>query len=51
MTLRDLGYTSCIDDLDADTATCLIAIKNEITKQENETREKSIKKGRGKSGR
>lgn len=51
LTLKELGYTSNIDELDAETATCLITIKSEITKQENELKEKSYKKGRGKRGR
>lgn len=48
--LAGLGYTSNINDLDCYTASCLVNIKAEINKQENEEREKSIKKGRSKRG-
>lgn len=49
--LAELGYNCSWHDLDAATATCLIIIKSELTKQENEAREKSAKKGRAKRGR
>lgn len=51
MVLKDLGYNSDIGELDSETATCLIAIKAEITTQENEIRNKSLKKGGKKRGR
>jgi hypothetical protein len=48
--LAELGYHSSLDNLDSITATCLVNIKAEITKQENEERDKNAKKGRRKRG-
>ena len=45
--LIELGYTSSLDDLDSHTATCLVNIKAELTKQENEEQKKTSKRGKG----
>jgi hypothetical protein len=49
--LNGLGYVSSCDELDAYTATCLIAIESELKKQENDELEKQRKSKGAKRGR